>query len=62
MNEEYVLPYITLKDYNTLLAWERMMREKHPDRLGWLKEDAEHRLIYGCQVCGFKGIDHDHTI
>jgi len=51
----YVFPFITLKQYNELMRMDRKLKVKDFPKWSRLKMEAEHRLEFGCQVCGWKG-------
>lgn len=51
----YALPFITIDQYNKLLRADRKLRNKDFSKWSRLKMEAEHRLEFGCQVCGWKG-------
>ena len=52
----YIFPFITVEEYNKLLKADRELRAKDFPKWSRLKKEAEHRLQFGCSVCGFKGV------
>ena len=54
--KKYAFPFVTWEQYKTLLDQDRRFKLENPQRYEFLSKDAEHRLLHGCNVCGFEGI------
>jgi len=55
-SEKYVFPFITWQQYNDLIQSDNRLKASNFAEWERRYKDAEYRLLYGCVVCGFKGI------
>lgn len=52
----YAYPLITWQQYRELIESDNRLKATNRDEWNRRMADNEHRMLYGCKVCGFRGI------
>ena len=54
---KYAYPLISWQQYRELIESDNKVKRTNPEEWNRRRGDNEHRMLFGCKVCGFKGLN-----